>query len=120
MTAVFDTNIVIDLLNGKKEAAKEYDRYDAAIISRITWIESLVGVDNSETRAFLKRRFQVASLTTEISERTVSLRRQHRKLRLPDAIIWATAKTHDCVLVTRNTRDFPATEEDVRVPYQFS
>ena len=119
MTAVFDTNIVIDLLNGHAEAAEEYDRYGTAIISRVTWIESLVGADDSETRAFLKRRFQFASLTTEISERTVSIRRQHRKLRLPDAIIWATALEHDCVLVTRNTRDFSDEEKTVRVPYTF-
>ena len=118
VTAVFDTNIVIDLLNGHPEAAQEYDRYDTAIISRITWIESLVGTDDSETRAFLARRFQFASLTTEIAEKTITLRRRHRKLRLPDAIIWATTMAHDCVLVTRNTRDFSAKEKSVRVPYK--
>ena len=118
VTAVFDTNIVIDLLNVHPEAAREYDKYDSVIISRITWIESLVGANDSETRAFLARRFQFASLTTEISEQTITLRRQHRKLRLPDAIIWATAMEHDCVLVTRNTRDFSAKEKSVRVPYK--
>ena len=49
--------------------------------------------------------------------RAVELRRE-RRLRLPDAIIWATARCAGCLLVTRNTGDFPEDEPDVRVPYQ--
>jgi predicted nucleic acid-binding protein len=39
-------------------------------------------------------------------------------MRLPDAIIWATAQVQDAVSVTRNTKDFHADWEDIRVPYQ--
>ena len=42
--------------------------------------------------------------------------RDHR-LRLPDAIIWATARVAGAVLVTRNTKDVPAGDPAVRVPY---
>ncbi len=38
MIAVFDTNIVIDALNGINEADIEYSRYDRVLVSRITWI----------------------------------------------------------------------------------
>jgi hypothetical protein len=34
--AVFDTNIVIDALNGAPEASLEYTRYEKVLISRIT------------------------------------------------------------------------------------
>ena len=36
MNAVFDTNIVIDALNGLAQANAEYDRYERVFISRIT------------------------------------------------------------------------------------
>jgi hypothetical protein len=32
-------------------------------------------------------------------------------------VIWATAQVHQCLLVTRNTRDFDANDPGVRVPY---
>jgi predicted nucleic acid-binding protein len=39
-------------------------------------------------------------------------------MKLPDAIIWAAAQSEDRILVTRNTRDFPAEDPGVRVPYR--
>ena len=33
------------------------------------------------------------------------------------AIVWASARTESALLVTRNTRDFPADEPGVRLPY---
>jgi hypothetical protein len=44
--------------------------------------------------------------------------RKQRKLKLPDAIILATAQTADRLLITRNTRDFPADDPSVRIPYR--
>jgi len=37
VNAVFDTNIVIDALNGVSAADVEYRRYERVLISRITW-----------------------------------------------------------------------------------
>ena len=56
MIAVFDTNIVIDALNGVTEADVEYSRYEHVLISRITWMEVLIGVegDDSDIRDFLE------------------------------------------------------------------
>ncbi len=51
-----------------------------------------------------------------MAERAVELQ-QSRRIRLPDALIWATAQVHGLLLVTRNTRDFPADDPGVRVPY---
>jgi len=52
MIAVFDTNIVIDTLNGIDQADTEYEH---VLISRITWMEVLVGVqgDAALVRDFL-------------------------------------------------------------------
>jgi predicted nucleic acid-binding protein len=119
--AVFDTNIIIDALNGVSESDIEYGRYERVMISLITWMEVLVGAedDEAQVRDFLDTQFELVPLSPEIAERAVALRRTHR-LRLPDAIIWATAQQHNALLVTRNTKDFDAGMVDVRVPYQLS
>lgn len=118
MIAVFDTNIVIDALNGVTEADAEYSRYERVLISRITWMEVLIGADGDDTqlRDFLEAYFQIIPLDLVVSENAVQLRRAYH-IRLPDAIIWATAKAYDAVLVTRNTKDFKPEWDGIRVPY---
>ncbi len=119
MKAVFDTNILIDYLNGIPQAREEMERYPYIAISAITWMEVMVGADESETisvRAFLSR-FSLIQIDADISERTILLRRKHG-IRLPDAIIRATAQSLDALLVTRNTKDFPENEPGIRVPYR--
>ena len=120
MNAVFDTNIVIDALTGVLAADAEYSRYARVLISRITWMEVLVGIqdDDAQVRDFLATQFEIAPLDVEVAERAVLLRREHH-IRLPDAIIWATAQVHDSVLVTRNTKDYHADWKGIRVPYHF-
>ncbi|MDX8410884.1 MAG: type II toxin-antitoxin system VapC family toxin [Mariprofundaceae bacterium] len=118
MKALFDTNILIDFLNGAEAARNELALYDNPMISAITWMEVMVGAEPDEEielRAFLSR-FTVAPVNTEVSEKAVQLRRQHG-MRLPDAIIWASAMVEPCLLVSRNSRDFPADHPGVRMPY---
>jgi hypothetical protein len=45
------------------------------------------------------------------------LRRERPRLKSPDAIILATAQIRGRVLITRNTKDFPAAMPGIRVPY---
>ena len=118
MNALFDTNIVIDALNGVVEADTEYERYERVLISRITWLEVLVGAAEDEmfVRNFLETRFEVCPLDSAVAERAVELRLS--RLRLPDAIIWATAQVYGFLLVTRNTKDFDPAWEGIRMPYQ--
>ena len=47
MTVLFDTNIVIDALNGIRAADEEYSRHNTVHISIITWMEVMVGVDEN-------------------------------------------------------------------------
>lgn len=119
MNAVLDTNILIDYLNGSPEAKHELDAFDAIYISLVSWMEVLVGAreggEESEIREFL-RRFRVHPVDEGIAERAVEMRRRD-KIRLPDAIIWATAQHLGLLLVTRNTRDFPGNHPGVRIPY---
>ena len=116
--AVFDTNIVIDALNGVADADAEYGRYERILISRITWMEVLVGAkeDDTQVRDFLSTHFEIIPLDLAVAEKAVRLRRSHR-IRLPDAIIWATAQVNGAILVSRNTKDFDPSWEGIRVPY---
>jgi predicted nucleic acid-binding protein len=116
--AVLDTNILIDYLNGVDAARREIERYSRSMISPITWMEVLVGAREGEDRPlrdFLGR-FEQVPIDPIVADDAVGLRRRHR-IRLPDAIVWATARTRDALLVTRNTRDFPTDDPSVRMPY---
>ncbi|MCO5963335.1 DUF5615 family PIN-like protein [Sinorhizobium meliloti] len=78
----------------------------------------MVGADAElvePTRRFLDG-FETIALNDEIANRAVTLRRAHR-IKLPDAVIWATAQTAGRLLVTRNTKDFPADDPGIREPY---
>jgi predicted nucleic acid-binding protein len=116
--ALFDTNILIDFLNAIPQAREELALYDERAISIITWMEVMIGADagvESQTRSFLDT-FTIVPLGNQVAERAVMLRREHR-IKLPDAVVWASADTHSMLLVTRNTKDFAADAPGIRVPY---
>jgi predicted nucleic acid-binding protein len=81
-------------------------------------MEVMVGATTqteSAVRAFLQS-FTLLEIDARIAERAVILRKT-RHIKLPDAIIWATAQVNQCLLVSRNTRDFDRSDPGVRVPY---
>lgn len=117
--ALFDTNILIDYLNAEPQARAEIQRYSDKAISVVTWMEVMVGAEPAvepATRAFLDD-FDLLGVDEKVAEGAVRLRRKSR-IRLPDAIIWATAQANSMLLVTRNTKDFPANEPGIRSPYK--
>jgi predicted nucleic acid-binding protein len=121
LNALFDTNILIDFLKRVQAAKEELARYspEEKSISLITWIEVMAGATaatEAGTRALLDE-FLVFSISEKIAERSAVIRRE-RRVKLPDAIIWATAEEHARMLVTRNTRDYPSDTIGVRIPYQ--
>lgn len=116
--ALFDTNILIDYLNAVPAARNEIARYSDAAISAVSWIEVMVGTTASNevaTRRFLGG-FHLVSLDEVVSERAVLLRRKHR-IKLPDAITWASAQIASRLFVTRDEKDFSKTEPSIRIPY---
>ena len=119
MKALFDTNILIDYLNGIPAAKRELDLYESHAISIITWMEVMIGGKpelSDTTRGFLNR-FTSIPINDGIAERAVRLRRE-RNLKLPDAIILATAIECGLILVTRNTKDFGTKLPGVSHPYR--
>jgi len=121
LNIVLDTNIIIDHLLGVKKATHEIEKRlseGSIIISVITWGEVLVGCSRNnekEVRKLLSR-FKINEVSELIMEQAILIR-QEKKIKMPDAIIWATAKVAGCGIVTRNTKDFNKSESDVFVPY---
>jgi predicted nucleic acid-binding protein len=120
MFAVFDSNIVIDFLNGVPAARDELMRYKVAYISPITWIEAQVKVPTDKAQAVqlaVDSNFKRLELDNATLQTALEIRRELR-LKLPDALILASARVRGWVLVTRNTKDFPADMQGVRLPYE--
>lgn len=116
----FDTNIVVDMLHNRPAAWSEWRAARRVWISRMTWIEIMSGVPDGvapETEEFL-RYFGMSEIDEEIARRAAALRNQRKSLKAPDAIILASAQVSGRILVTRNTKDFPATMPGVRIPYK--
>ena len=116
----FDTNIVIDMLHNRPAAWAEVRSVTRAWISRMTWIEVMSTVPDEaskETEEFL-RLFAMCEIDEEIGRRAAALRHQRRSLKSPDAIILASAQVSGRILVTRNTKDFPAEMPGIPVPYK--
>ena len=115
---LLDTNIIIDYLNGDARAKQFFDREPKPALSIITYMETLIGAGDdvkTATRAFLKS-LEIVQINEEIAELAINLRQAHR-LKLPDAIILASAQFIGATLVTRNTKDFGEGGIGVLVPY---
>ncbi|SMN10635.1 corresponds to STY3844 from Accession AL513382: Salmonella typhi CT18 [uncultured Candidatus Thioglobus sp.] len=118
MIAVFDTNILIDYLNGENRAKEEIAKYSQIAISIITYMEVMVGTQDThkkEIKKFLGG-FQLFNFDEKMVNEIVEIRKT-LKIKLPDAIILATARKNKAVLVTRNSKDF-AKNKDVVIPYK--
>lgn len=115
---VFDTNIIVDWLRDSRRAALELSRYRRHRISRITWLE-LVAAEPLETRDQVQELiapFDVIELDGRVASAAADIRHRTR-MKLLDSMILATAQVHGAILVTRNTKDFPAKMPGIRVPY---
>ena len=118
LKALFDSNILIDYLYGIAAAKKEFQLYESRAISVVTWMDVMAGGElqaDAIPRGFLSS-FEMINVTEPIAERAVKLRRE-RRMKLPDAIIFASALEHGFLLVTRNSKDFDAKLPSVRIPY---
>ena len=114
----FDTNILIDWLRDEKPAVAELTRYRRHRISRIVWTELLAGepLERRDVVQQLIAAFEVVEIDARIATAAADVRHRTR-MKLMDAYILATAQVNGAILITRNTKDFPANMPGIRIPY---
>lgn len=132
MSLVFDTNILIDYLGGNLDALAVIDGCAHPAISKITYMEVMVGchhaasvraafLDNYDsalaqaenmTRQWMHSTFNVMPIDDLTADFSIEVRKQTGK-KLPDTIIHAGAILKGWDIVTRNPADFPLLQ---RVP----
>ncbi|HAH54514.1 MAG TPA: hypothetical protein DCM02_04315 [Flavobacterium sp.] len=87
------------------------------IISIVVEIEALTYHDIPEKMPLIEEFVSMATiiqLDHLVTKKAIEILRKHRKLKLGDAIISATAITHNLVLVTNNVKDF-ANIKDLKI-----
>jgi predicted nucleic acid-binding protein len=119
----FDSNILIDTLRGIPKGRAELERAvqrGRVWVSRMVWIEVMSKGEGEGLRRteMLLSGFGIDEVDAEIGERAAALHRERPRLKSPDAVILATAMLRGRVLVTRNTKDFPAEMPGIRIPYK--
>jgi len=106
---LIDTNVIIDFSEGRLSAsARDFlseiiDKQPC--ISVITKLELLGFSAVSQPIIDFVEEATVIGLTNEIIAQTINLRKKH-KIKLPDAIIAATALVEGATILSHNTRDF--------------
>ena len=106
---LIDTNIIIYLTQGKLKLNDFAKEGGCLYISSISYIEALgyPFENQSDERGVTDycEKFKRIFLTKEIEKQTILIRKSN-KIKLPDAIIAATAMVNNLTLVTNNIDDF--------------
>lgn len=108
---LIDSNAVIDFCNGKlpesgREVLFSIDRPNLSVITHIE-ILGFSRIDKKEEK-LLKLFISMAAIypvDIQVSLKTIEIKKKIR-IKLPDAVIAATAIVHGLTLITRNVSDF--------------
>ena len=108
-----DTDIFIDHLRGARRLDPLNHRLHYSVITRA---ELFVGAGRNESQVrLLLEAFRELGVDRSVAERAGRIRRES-SIRMPDALIAATAIEQDLELVSRNTRDFSRVKNLVTHP----
>ena len=109
---LLDTNILIYYFNGEmednvKSKVSELMRksFQISVISKMEFLGFPFNPQEREQAIQLIEFAAIKPLNDEIVQRVIDIR-QEKRIKLPDAIIAATAMEYSSILVTRNTKDF--------------
>ncbi len=116
LKVVLDTNAIIALLKGKYNVIELVNKAEHVSISVVSKLEFLAfeGLTEKDRNVFLKfcdriHIYELNSNDEELMVLIIVIKKKY-KLKLPDAIIAATAIIHDTILITED-KDFSKIQE---------
>ena len=98
-----DTDVLVDHLRGARRFESGRDAVHYSVVTRAELFAGRGSQEKVVTALLLP--FMELPVDRAVAERAGRLRRT-AGMRMPDALIAATAIEHDCTLLTRNARDF--------------
>ena len=102
---IIDSNILIYLSQKKLTINEVFEENTEYFISIISYMEILAyNFSSKEEEAFIDKLlsfFQIIDITKDIADKVIELKRK-RKIKLPDAIIVATALYQNIILYTND------------------
>jgi predicted nucleic acid-binding protein len=111
---LLDTNVVIDAFAGREDSVRaitsartaglEWIGYSAVTRLEVIGFPGLIAADELGLRDLLDQ-FSEAPIDDAVIERAIEIRKSVR-IKIPDALVAATALIYEANLVTRNTGDF--------------
>lgn len=114
--AVFDSNIFIYLSKGQLDFSAIATRYNKIYVSVVTYMEVLgFNFPNPAEETLLInlfQQFEIVHTDTDLAKQVVAYRKL-KKIKIPDAIILATADKLGAELVTVNESDFKGIDNSV-------
>jgi len=116
---ILDSNIIIYLSKGIVDIVDLIRSEEVKIwISIISYMEVLsfnfLSFEEEKFVRDLLQEFFIIEVNWEIAERTIQIRRKY-KIKLPDAIICASASVTDSILITADTQLGKVREANVKV-----
>nr|MBF0222736.1 PIN domain-containing protein [Desulfobulbaceae bacterium] len=101
---LLDTNVILYLLGGKLLEPLPEGRYFASVITELELLSySLLCPKEEEKISQFLEEITVVELNPEIKKMTILIRRTH-KIKLPDAIILATAQSLGAKIFSNDTQ----------------
>ena len=113
MSYALDTNSILYYLKKHKNLSDFFisiiqgsEPVSLSVVNKIELLSysGLQEEDEKQIKEFIQD-FKMRELDDEIVDKTIEVRRKY-KLKLPDAIITATAMINNLILVTHNKKDF--------------
>ena len=109
-----DTNIFIHVFNGNQETIDELNKigHENIVLSAITVMELYQGMRNKQELTIMKNRIkyydfiEIDIRTSKLASELMEKYNLSHGLKIPDAIIGATAIVHQIELYTYNIKDF--------------
>ncbi len=116
--AVFDSNVIIYAANKVIELHKTTEKYNEVVISVVSYMETMgfdfVNFDDQNDVEELLKQFKIIHTNAEIAEKVIEFRKK-KKIKLPDAIVAATAFVLGADLITANVKDFKGLDKGLKV-----